>query len=794
MLGRSELSIWSALREGLKSMVLSMCQDFKRRTNSRSPTSIAKRRLRLGPSIDNLNQNLMRFSKLSRNATAPDHVKMAPFRGRGGRARGGRGGKTSRGGGNGRLARSGIKTKSGYRKFDSQRVKDVDSDSETGPHEVEEVSDVEPEDLSEEDEEEAAPAVKAYNTLIASFAQPQDEDGRRRKRRKVEGDEPNTNGESALEAEEVELQTLQDDDEEEERDEALADELANGLEDEEDAADPFEVHFASPDDNELSRRLKSIQATEWKYEKQDLGNIGTAMVSAPECVEGSVLRKSTVKTVGGLPLKNRIQTATRKIMEGLDNTQQALAPYMFNYQDLMAGDRTPQNANSLRNIISLHAINHILKGRDKVLKNNARLLHASDDLDARDQGFTRPKVLILLETRQMCSKYAEAIISLFSPDQQENKQRFQSSFTAPPDPSSTMPEDFRELFEGNNDNNFLVGLKFTRKTIKFFSAFYNSDIILASPLGLRRIIENEDPKKRDYDFLSSIEIAVVDQLDAMQMQSWENVEVVFNHLNLQLREAHGCDFSRVRNYYLDGNARYLRQTLVFGGYITPEMNRLFNSSMLNVAGKVKIAPTYAGAIANVGGLGVKQTFSRFDCSSPLADPDARFNYFTTAVLPSLLRLPKPSDGAQGILIFVPSYFDFLRVRNFFATSTLTQNTSFGAIHDYSAPPEQRRARSHFLTGRHSILLYSQRAHHFFRLRIKGVKRVVMYGLPDNPIFYEEMVEGYLGTSLEEGRASAEACSSRAMFSKWDGLRLERVAGSERVKGMLGGRGDTFDFV
>lgn len=71
----------------------------------------------------------------------------------------------------------------------------------------------------------------------------------------------------------------------------------------------------------------------------------------------------------------------------------------------------------------------------------------------------------------------------------------------------------------------------------------------------------------------------------------------------------------------------------------------------------------------------------------------------------------------------------------------------------------------------------------------------MYALPDNATFYVEIVGGFLGRSVSEGIVSIEETGSRAIFSKWDGLRLERVTGSERVKGMIGdGKGDTFDFV
>ena len=560
--------------------------------------------------------------------------------------------------------------------------------------------------------------------------------------------------------------------------------------------DPFERHFAYGEPDALGAHLKISPDQRWNTRPTRLMKTVRLTMTLPTAVEVDVLRRPQ-----HMNFKKRLSEPADRLWEQLDTTQQDLAAPILQYMDTVSGARKFQDPVKLRDVIALHALDHIFRTRDHVIKNNARLSQQGRDetLDLRDQGFTRPKVLILLPTRQSCVKMVDSIVSISQPEQQEFKSRFEGSFGGQDDKTwDDKPEDFRDLFGGNDDDMFRIGLKFTRKSVKFFSAFYSSDIIIASPLGLRNAIENssdgkEKKKGHDSDFLSSIEIVVVDHANALQMQNWQHVEYVFSQLNLLPKEAHGCDFSRVRTWYLDKHARHLRQTIILSDFITPEINALYSAHVLNIAGKVKYVPLYKGAMLDLPPTvppNTTQTFLRYDSPTPAEDPNARFHYFTSTTLTSLLR----DRNSKGTLIFIPSSFDFIRLRNHFATANETASLSFGAISEYTSVRDVMRARSHFLSGRHSILLYSERAHHFRRYQLKGVQRIVFYGVPENPAFWAEIV-GFLGLGGSESEDGGGKGRVKAIFSKWDVLKMERIVGTDRVKKLVADRGgDTFDFV
>ncbi|KAK7864086.1 hypothetical protein R5R35_002730 [Gryllus longicercus] len=472
--------------------------------------------------------------------------------------------------------------------------------------------------------------------------------------------------------------------------------------------------------------------------------------------------------------------------------QKEIFSIVNNYQDLFYPSRTLENGEEIRFIYTLHSVNHILKTRTKIVNHNIKVQNKDDVPDEyRDQGLVRPKVLILVPFKDSAYRIIKMIISLLHPKDKGhviNKARFIEEFTggeiAMPF-KNPRPEDYEKTFSGNADDNFKIGLAITRKSLKLYVDFYSADIIIASPLGLRVIIGAEGEANRDYDFLASIEVLIMDQTEIFLMQNWEHVLHIMNHIHLQPKESHNTDFARVRSWAINGWTRFYRQTLVFSSLMLPEINSLFNKKCHNFAGKARIEKFYAkGSVCQIV-LQLSQVFHRFSAISGQTTIDARFEFFTKKILPQFT-----DSNTNSVLIYVPSYFDYVRIRNYFKREEI----SFVQICEYSKDGKIARARDHFFRSEAQFLLYSERAHFFRRFRIKGIRHLIFYQPPTIPHFYSEFCNFMADCNQSRKLACDSAKSVTVMYAKSDGLQLAAIVGTERAARMLSSDRDVHMFV
>ncbi|KAH9892650.1 digestive organ expansion factor [Cubamyces lactineus] len=552
---------------------------------------------------------------------------------------------------------------------------------------------------------------------------------------------------------------------------------APGGEEEDDAgngADSYEAHFGLHPAVLTDSAREAVDRRAWTSQRGKLGKLGSVVEAVPEGVEPSSAAGSKHKIQEKLraPLEAKQAKLSRDIVELQNDLLNTLSSYRDLYITRTNLDTQPQ----VREAVALHALNHITKKRRRVLKNNERISHATKagnppPEDVQDQGFTRPSVLILLPFRSFALRWISALIAHTpSPDYQiENNSRFQSEYGLPPGAIDKLanaepgmyPRDHVEMFKGNVDDSFRLGVKMTRKSVKLFAEFYGCDLIVASPLGLRMSIE----KEKNADFLSSIEVLIVDQMDALTMQNWDHLQFVLNHMNQLPKESHDVDFSRIKPWYLDGHSAYLRQSILLSAYETPETRALYNHSLKNVAGRIRTERRWPPIEVPEG---IDQQFIQFDCSNPKDEPEKRFQYFTTQLLPAVL---KSAVQSANTVIFIPSSFDFIRVHNHFRKNV---GASFAVLSEYSTNQDISRARQAFFSGKKAFLLVSERFHFFRRYKIRGIRNLIFYGPPDHAQFYTE----YLSYPFLDDGVDASDVTCRTLYSKYDWLRLERIAGTE----------------
>ncbi|KAI8849010.1 hypothetical protein BC829DRAFT_392658 [Chytridium lagenaria] len=562
--------------------------------------------------------------------------------------------------------------------------------------------------------------------------------------------------------------------------------------------DHYETHFTNNHPEPLASRIDKVTANAWEKASLYCEHLHSLQYQALNPDEITSFKNAyTEKQMSPSAVKKRLLEPFNALNKerDLSDLQKRFFLLLSRYTDVMMANNSDINYDELRSCYHLHVMNHVFKTRDKVLKNNTKVNEAAkedakvkeaakaeaklkggskedikvksalneksketkEDLEKelRDQGFTRAKALLILRRNISLSKQVQRAAGGHVMDEKK-------------------PDDYKTDFAGNVDDCFRIGIKFSRKHLRLFSDFYSSDIVIASPLGLRLALEKKEGAKGiDTDFLSSIEVVIVDRCDYLLMQNWEHLQFVFESLNKLPTSMRDCDFSRTKQWYLDGQAKYLRQTVLISKFLSPEVLGLFNRSCTNVFGKVKSIGETKGLVAKVVSQ-IPQLFYKVPCDTVKEADNARFHFFTEKILPELMG---SINQSQHVLVFISSYFDFVRLRNHFNTGS----HSFGELSEYTKDADISRVRSSFFHGKVDFVLYTERFHFFRRYHIRNTQHIVFYSLPENSHFYPEIVN-FVGSS--DGTCTC-------LFTKFDKFRLERIVGTDRLSKVIGK--DTFLF-
>jgi len=180
--------------------------------------------------------------------------------------------------------------------------------------------------------------------------------------------------------------------------------------------------------------------------------------------------------------------------------------------------------------------------------------------------------------------------------------------------------------------------------------------------------------------------------------------------------------------------------------------------------------------------------------------------------PSQVFKPLKASGTAGThtAIMLSNYLDYTRLRRYFRENDI----EFEGICEYTPPPKVSRARTLFYNGQAPLLLYTERFHYYWRCvptrarrllrlrltglgaplltasptlhryKIRGIRNLIFYSLPENAGYYSEMLNMLEGNDI----------SCAALFTPYDLLRLERIVGTDRAKRMVASDKPLFMFV
>eukprot|EP00977_Amphora_coffeiformis_P023565 scaffold13609_cov151-Amphora_coffeaeformis.AAC.4 len=636
--------------------------------------------------------------------------------------------------------------------------------------------------------------------------------------------------------ESVEKEMKEDDDDDDNNDDESDNDDENAMEMEH--LDPFTARFATVEELTLQPTKEKKVTTKITDKPRK--------VPLPFVKEGTMLQLSAWPPLDSLPAALPVERKEwRRLARRLWQTQkpllkqhappstslsQVVYPLLSTYMDIC---QTVAQKNNDQQLYATHILNHIWTSRQRIYHHSKEWkqleFEDGDDLEAkqdpkfRDQGFTRPAVLVLMPTRGICYQFVQTLLQILYGDDENARaaalgDRFETEY-GPPEEVDTDPrrqevleqkgKEWNSLFGDhvNNDDDFKLGIalhlneKQKRPTIKLYTDFSKSDLIVASPLGLKMLATKQQSSGDDGeaddevevtapDYLSSIEICWVSHAHVLMMQNWDHLTDVLSWLNQRPNDTADTDFARVRPYFLedDLSSASWRQLILTASYLDPSMKATFGRYATSRSGAARLTRKTSWPQAALTQIMVptRQVFQRIPVSSVKEQTDARLEYFAKYVLPKIEK-----DKQPFTLIFVPSYLEFVSLRNFLLKR---EADYFVSVTEYARHTEVSRGRARFGQGRKSIMLYTGRAHFFHRHIVRGVRHVIWYGLPADPTVYTQVVDWCQDetTQTQHSRAVPES-SVLALYTAYEAHALERIVGHAHCSRMTKEGKTTFLF-
>ncbi|EAA22502.1 Drosophila melanogaster CG3735 gene product, partial [Plasmodium yoelii yoelii] len=480
--------------------------------------------------------------------------------------------------------------------------------------------------------------------------------------------------------------------------------------------------------------------------------------------------------------------------------------YINSYVDVFYSNQNILNFHFIRLLNSIHCLNHLKKKRKRKLyiKKKIEKLEKTQQVEKEniqlkddfcDESFSKPKVLILCPFRYICKEYVDILINMLSLIEVKNKNRFINEYDLPPEEKKNLKNmyikkkqsfDYINLYRGNSDDCFRLGIKLfeNEKKIQLYSPFYDSDILICSPLGLEIIIKeyketeektnniynddeynsddyelndtensakktnkkkkintNNNKKKKlyEYDFLSSIEILVIDQIDIILMQNILTLKNVLNFINKPLLKWRNANINRIAKYAIDGYIKNYRQTIITSNIIDTNFISLIQMSN-NYRSYLKLFiknddDTILLSVRNI--LKINQYFKKIECDD-------------------ILKMK------NQLIICIPTYIEYIRLYEILKKNDI----SFKGVNEYTTEKKRIKIQKLFKFEKINILLVTARLIYYERCTFKNANHVIFFSPPKFQFMYFELIKNITINSPN--------ASSMCYYTKYHTYELERI--------------------